>query len=117
MVPSISKCRSLSRATPDRWWHVLQVLPCSGNVSISVWDAPSIQVLQDWLDENLNQDATHYVSEAVEEFAAMGGFALELSRARAAEKLAAGSRTTYEKLSQTASMAGDRITEQVISEF
>jgi hypothetical protein len=40
-----------------------QVLPTSGNVSLSLWDAPSGDELLAWLHENLQYDAAHEVHE------------------------------------------------------
>lgn len=42
---------------------MLQVLPTSDNVSISIWDAPSADELLEWLNTNLQYDAAHAVHE------------------------------------------------------
>ena len=42
----------------------LQVFPTSGQRSTSLWDVPSVDVLQIWLDEYLDVDCTNEVYEA-----------------------------------------------------
>jgi len=89
------------------------VLP-SGRVSISVWDAPSLETLQTWLDEALASQEPGLVNkvyEVQEDFSY--GMAFELARLRAAEKVAAGSRNTIAKISQGASKAGDSLQKQL----
>jgi hypothetical protein len=41
----------------------LQVLPTGSAMSVSIWDAPSAEVLLAWLNENLQYDAVHDVHE------------------------------------------------------
>eukprot|EP00199_Chlamydomonas_sp_CCMP681_P002669 CAMPEP_0119104920 /NCGR_PEP_ID=MMETSP1180-20130426/3004_1 /TAXON_ID=3052 ORGANISM="Chlamydomonas cf sp, Strain CCMP681" /NCGR_SAMPLE_ID=MMETSP1180 /ASSEMBLY_ACC=CAM_ASM_000741 /LENGTH=342 /DNA_ID=CAMNT_0007089803 /DNA_START=12 /DNA_END=1040 /DNA_ORIENTATION=- len=84
--------------------HVRLVLPTSGTVSVSVWDAPSTERLLEWLHANLAFDESHEVYEVQEEFSV--GLAFELARARAAEKVAAGSRSAMDRISSTAAKAG-----------
>eukprot|EP00798_Chlamydomonas_sp_ICE-L_P014214 gene14214-20184_t len=64
----------------------LRVMAPSGKVCISMWDAPSCEAVQDWLDENLSMDpgCTSTCHEVEEGFSI--GLSLELARVRAAEK-------------------------------
>ena len=41
----------------------IQVLPSSGNRSISLWDVPDRETLQTWLDEFLDVDCSNEVFE------------------------------------------------------
>lgn len=41
----------------------VQVLPSSGNRSISLWDVPDTETLQTWLDEFLDVDCSNEVFE------------------------------------------------------
>lgn len=87
------------------------VLPTSSTVSVSLWDAPSPEVLLTWLNENLQYDATHDVHEVQEEF--IWGLSFELARVRAADKVAAGSRSTLDRISATAHKASVGIQHQL----
>lgn len=60
------------------------VFPTSGSKSVSVWEAPSMDELKAWLDQNLGSDCTSEVSELQEDFTY--GISVELARARAAER-------------------------------
>ncbi len=48
-LPSHLKCR--------------MIVPTSGLQSTSLWDAPSQEDLQAWVDANLNQDCTSIIAE------------------------------------------------------
>lgn len=41
----------------------MQVLPSSGNRSVSLWDVPDRDTLQTWLDEFLDVDCSNEVFE------------------------------------------------------
>ena len=43
--------------------QALQVLPSSGNRSVSLWDVPETETLQTWLDEFLDVDCSNEVFE------------------------------------------------------
>ena len=63
------------------------LIPTSGTVSVSLWDAPDIQTLQAWLDETLSEYCKTECFEAVEEFSQ--GLAVELARLRVSENVSA----------------------------
>lgn len=83
--------------------HIRLVLPTSGLQSTSLWDAPCIEALQVWLDENLGVDCKSEVFEVQEDFTY--GVSLELARVRAGEKIAAGSRKTVDVIQERAQAA------------
>ena len=55
-----------------------QIVPTSGLQSTSLWDVSTVEELQEWLEENLMDDATHTCHVVQEEFAF--GIAMELSK-------------------------------------
>ena len=81
---------------------------------MSLWDADSAEALQAWLDSDLAASEPGLVStvhEVQEEFSY--GIQFDLAQKRAAEKVAAGSRTAIGALSKGASEAGDQMWKQV----
>jgi len=77
-IPAEIKCR--------------QVFPTSGTRSTSLWDAPDITSLQEWLDEFLDADCNSEVHQVQEQFAF--GISAELSRIRATERVTDQTRAT-----------------------
>lgn len=65
--------------------HNRFLIPTSGTVSISVWDAPDLETLKQWLDETLSEYCETECYEAVEEF--LQGIAVELARGRVSESV------------------------------
>ena len=51
---------SLNTSHPHTY---IQVLPSSGNRSVSLWDVPDRETLQTWLDEFLDVDCSNEVFE------------------------------------------------------
>eukprot|EP00667_Euglena_gracilis_P027525 EG_transcript_34130 len=80
-----------------------QLVPTSGTESTSIWDVPDLESLQAWLDENLSDDATHSLYPVQEDFTY--GLALELTKARNAEIVAARTK----ELTQTATATADDV--------
>ena len=66
-----------------------QLIPTSGAKSISLWDVTDPEALLAWLNENVNVDCDHEVFEVQEEF---GLGLLEVQRARAADRVTAGTK-------------------------
>lgn len=89
------------------------VLP-SGSVSISLWDAPSLYSLQEWLNMTLAASEPGLVStchEVQEDFSY--GVAFDLAQKRAADKMAASSRNAISSISKSASVAGGSMWKQL----
>ncbi|GLI64815.1 hypothetical protein VaNZ11_008222 [Volvox africanus] len=86
------------------------VIPSSGNYSTSLWDASSIEDLRQWIDANLMDGVVH-IDEVPEEFTY--GVALELTTARAADKVAISSKNTLERINTT----GARVVESVVEKL
>eukprot|EP01026_Neomeris_dumetosa_P024148 TRINITY_DN201_c0_g1_i4.p1 TRINITY_DN201_c0_g1~~TRINITY_DN201_c0_g1_i4.p1 ORF type:complete len:236 (-),score=34.47 TRINITY_DN201_c0_g1_i4:310-1017(-) len=66
------------------------VLPTTGQTSISVWDVPSVETLQMWLDGVLGSYCKNEVIEVQEDF--VYGLSVELARQRTTEKVSANTR-------------------------
>lgn len=81
------------------------VIPTSGLQSISLWDAPDVESLKEWLDANLSNDCQSEVSEVQEEFSY--GLAVELARVRTADKVAEGSKATVEVIGERTRQAAE----------
>jgi hypothetical protein len=77
-IPAEFKCR--------------QVFPTNGTRSTSLWDAPDVSSLQEWLDEFLDADCNSEVHQVQEQFAY--GISAELSRIRATERVSDQTRAT-----------------------
>eukprot|EP01024_Parvocaulis_polyphysoides_P028590 TRINITY_DN2581_c1_g2_i3.p2 TRINITY_DN2581_c1_g2~~TRINITY_DN2581_c1_g2_i3.p2 ORF type:complete len:283 (+),score=66.33 TRINITY_DN2581_c1_g2_i3:122-850(+) len=78
------------------------VLPTAGQVCVSVWDSPTVETLQMWLDGVLGSYCKTEAIEVQEDFAY--GLSVELARVRATEKISANTR-------QTAGVVADRTRE------
>eukprot|EP01023_Acetabularia_acetabulum_P033364 TRINITY_DN3122_c0_g1_i1.p2 TRINITY_DN3122_c0_g1~~TRINITY_DN3122_c0_g1_i1.p2 ORF type:complete len:252 (+),score=57.76 TRINITY_DN3122_c0_g1_i1:481-1236(+) len=78
------------------------VLPTAGQVCMSVWDSPSVETLQMWLDGVLGSYCKTEAIEVQEDFAY--GLSVELARVRTTEKISANTR-------QTAGVVADRTRE------
>ena len=70
LARDIVHCDFIQECTSGREWRSLQhalvcfqVLPSSGNRSISLWDVPDRETLQTWLDEFLDVDCSNEVFE------------------------------------------------------
>ena len=77
----------LSRQTVPPGLKCRFLIPTSGTVSVSLWDANDIETLQAWLDEALSEYCVTACYEAVEEFSQ--GLAVELARLRVSENVSA----------------------------
>ncbi|GFR48566.1 hypothetical protein Agub_g10468 [Astrephomene gubernaculifera] len=88
------------------------VIPSAGNYSASIWDASSIEDLQQWIDTNL-MDGVAHIAEVPEEFTY--GLALELTTSRAADKIqvATSSKNTIERLNSTGVKVMESVAEKV----
>ena len=69
-----------------------QLVPTSGSRSTSLWDVPDPDALLAWLSENIGVDCTHEIYEVQEDFGLGLG---EITRARAAERVASGTKDAY----------------------
>ncbi|QDZ23909.1 hypothetical protein HOP50_11g64470 [Chloropicon primus] len=61
------------------------LVPTSGTVSVSLWDASDVETLKVWLDETLSEYCSTECFEVVEEFAQ--GISVELARQRTAQSV------------------------------
>ncbi|KAG2450741.1 hypothetical protein HYH02_004578 [Chlamydomonas schloesseri] len=86
------------------------VIPSAGHHSCSVWDASSVEELQAWIDTNL-LDGTASIAEIPEEFTY--GLSLELTTARAADKVATTSKTTLERINTTGARVMESMSEKL----
>ncbi|KAG2438125.1 hypothetical protein HXX76_005734 [Chlamydomonas incerta] len=86
------------------------VIPSSGHHSCSVWDASSMEELQAWIDTNL-LDGTVSIAEIPEEFTY--GLSLELTTARAADKVATTSKSTLERINTTGARVMESMSEKL----
>lgn len=90
---------------------VRMVLPSGGLISVSLWDVDDPESLKAWLDENLGQDCANEVNEVQEAFTF--GVALELARARAAEKMTSGGLKTIGALGERTTRAAEAMAASV----
>ncbi|PNW70129.1 hypothetical protein CHLRE_17g706950v5 [Chlamydomonas reinhardtii] len=86
------------------------VIPSSGHHSCSIWDASSVEELQAWIDINL-LDGTASIAEIPEEFTY--GLSLELTTARAADKVATTSKSTLERINTTGARVMESMSEKL----
>lgn len=96
-LPSDIKCR--------------QVFPTSGLRSTSLWDAPSIETLQIWLDEFLDVDCTNEVFEVQEDFTF--GISAELTRLRTTERVTTQGRAIAAAVSERTKPATDAASQHI----
>ena len=75
--------KALDSAPP--WLKSRFLIPTSGTVSVSMWDATDCETLQSWLDETLSEYCKTSCFEAVEEFSQ--GLSVELARLRVSENV------------------------------
>lgn len=61
------ECVSKKLHPPD--FRCRQIVPTSGLRSVSLWDAPSLEALREWLDELMESDCKSEVFEVQEQFA------------------------------------------------
>ncbi|CAG9466122.1 unnamed protein product [Pedinophyceae sp. YPF-701] len=83
------------------------VVPCSGPVSVSLWDTSDAAALLAWLDEGLSGYCESEVHPVVEEHCI--GLALELTRARAAEQFENRTSKAVHAVDKIARGTADRI--------
>lgn len=88
-----------------------QVLPTSGTVNCSLWDASSADDLLAWLQENLDIECSHEVYEVLEDFAL--GLPRDLARMRAAEAMSQGTRDMGSKAREATVAAAASLQAQV----
>ncbi|GLC33275.1 hypothetical protein PLESTB_000351900 [Pleodorina starrii] len=86
------------------------VIPSCGNYSSSLWDASSIDDLQQWIETNL-MDGVAHIAEVPEEFTY--GVALELTTSRAADKVATSSKNTLERINNTGARVMESVAEKL----
>ncbi len=79
------------------------LIPTSGTVSVSLWDASDVATLQAWLDETLSEYCVTECFEAVEEFSQ--GLAVELARMRVSENVSEKTGAAAASVGEKASVA------------
>lgn len=87
------------------------MLPTSGTINCSLWDASSADDLLAWLQENLDIECTHEVFEVLEDFAL--GLPRDLARLRAAEAMSQGTRDMGTKAREATVAAAATVQAQV----
>lgn len=87
------------------------MLPTSGTVNCSLWDASSTEDLLLWLQETLDIECTHEVFEVLEDFAL--GLPKDLARMRAAESVAQGTRDMGTKAREATAAAVGVVSHQM----